>query len=361
MSRASKILLSFIIIFALGLAGIWGWHFWKLSQQNKTKQDIGCPYNKDFKWGVGVALFDLAGQDGASSWGGAKAPLDLAKELDVDLIRIGIPDWAMEKLDKFITPAIEYANSLNLNIVLLFEPTKDIDKMKNPYEDGHKWGTEISQHYKNKVCYYQIANELSGQVGKPNRSGLYTDDFDEAKYQKLLSWLEGAAAGIKQNDHGAKIVLTGHWLGVGIFEKIHNDDLRYDTIGWSWSQKFTDPAKVPNTDTQEKNDVYNIPKLLSKYDQEFWIIEADYPEGSKSGEEIQAQFLAELAYNSRNNRYVSGFFPFQLSDLPQKGDEPLLHGLVAIEKSGNQWKLGSKKQAFYTYQKIIAEDKQKNK
>lgn len=319
-----------------------------------SKVELESEKTQVFKWGVGMNMFALTSDASKGvDWTISKPQFDAAKELGVEYVRVGIPDWAMERQDELILPAVEYANSIGIKIVLGFDPVEGnpvkMAEEKNIYEDGFKWGKEIASRYKGKVNYYQLSNEVTGTAMKDSWSGVSDESYDPAKYQKVIQWLKGASNGVHQSDPGAKRVVTGHWLGFGFFKMAIRDGLDFEVIGWDWYGQNKDLTRIESGDK-----VYNLIEELSSFNKELWIAEANSPSGSKEGEDYQARYLKEFGTFIKRDARFSGFFPLSLFDntVPE-GEKKSYDGLITIKNKGGIWMIGPKKKSFNEYKELI--------
>lgn len=361
--RLKKILkVVFFVLLAL-VVGLFGLIFFK-EFVAKKKTSVNTADNKpststlgersDIKWGIGLNLFGLyiLPAEKLTDWTVAKPQIDLTKELGASYVRIGIPDWVMNRQDELFLPAMQYIHSKGLHIVLGFDPIEgNPTKMgnKDRFQDGYKWGKEIATRYKGLVEYYQLSNEVTGTAMKPSWPGISEESFDKDKYQQILDWLKGASTGVREADPGAKRVITGHWLGFGFFDMAIRDGLEFEVIGWDWYGKDPDIASV-----KSDNKIYNIGDELSKFGKELWISETNYEGGSRDGEDKQADYLSEFANNIIKDKRFSGFFPLYLTDIPTILGVDNHDGLVDVVTSADKSvAIGHKKQAYSEYQKII--------
>lgn len=318
------------------------------AQENANKKThVTCP--PGFKWGVGISPFGMD-TNLKSREQKFEPVIDSAKELGVNYIKLGIPDWGIDRLETLIGPVVDYANKQGLGVILGFDPPEGNPTKiqgKDIYKDGYYWGERIAKAFQGKVCYYQISNELSGQAVNQDASGLEFSEFDLGKFKKIENWVRGASDALSKNDPQAKHLLTGHWVGAAIFERLSQDKVAYDALGWDWFQKNTDLDNLGDKD----NPVY-LTTRLSKLSKELIIAEAGAPDGNKTTEQAHADYIATFAKKIRADKRWNGFFAFMLNDEILSKDNG---GLLKPRKVGNEWVL-DKKPVFYSYQKIIKEN-----
>jgi len=317
------------------------------TENSVTKKTfVTCPAG--FKWGVGIAPFSLD-EKPSDTGKNYKVIIDSAKNLGVNYVKIGVPDWGINDLDKLMGPIVDYADQKGLGVILGFDPPEGNPTKvegKDIYADGYKWGEKMAKTFSGRVCYYQISNELSGQAVKPNSSGLEFSMFDDIKYKKVENWVRGASDALHKFDPKAKRLLTGHWVGAAIFEQLSQDKVSYDALGWDWFQKNTDLDNLGD----EKEPV-KLTTRLSKLGKELIIAEAGAPDGTKTSEADHADYITSFAKKIRSDSRYSGFFAFMMND----GVSSVSEGLAKPRKDGDNWVLDPKP-VFEAYQKVIKEN-----
>lgn len=304
----------------------------------------GAANQKDFKWGTGFDPYPNAQNTDEV----LKQVISRAKELDIKWVKFGIPQWDDENFSTS-TKVVEQCQQTGLRVVLGFQPTKSFLDYSDPYQAGYDQAYKIARKFPS-IQYFQIANEPASAAIKENWPGVDAQSFEQQKYQKVLKWLEGASAGVKKANRGAKKIITGHWTHVGFFKMLAEDKLDYDIIGWDWHQESPDLTKI---DSQGKN--LDLIEELKKLDKELWMTEAGIVGGSSNGEDKQADYLNKLANQVYNSQAFSGFFTFMLYDnLPRAEKNENNLGLVKLIQDDNgNWQLGQPKKAFEEYKNII--------
>lgn len=285
--------------------------------------------------------------------------VQLWKDLGMNNLRTNFERSGWQPLDKFNDLMVKSAQDNNLKLTFIVEsPFEDFFKDAN-YDSGYKWGQLVGEKYSGKVGYYQLANEVSGTVILPNRNGLKEEDYDPDKYKILKNYILGLSKGLKDADPNAKQIVSAHWLGLGVIDKLLNDGLDIDVIGWNW---YSDMGEDITTKKLDEGDVLNIPEHFAKYGKEFWITELNYNAGDSSGEDKQAEFLKNFLDNCKNSGMVKGYFVYKLVDsICTEGDKPTSHlGIVKDDfsnKTVSGCDIGETKKAFDIYKNFISTNK----
>lgn len=288
-----------------------------------------------------------------------KEQIKLWQDLGMNNLRTNFERSGWQPLDKFNDLMVQGAQDNNLKLSFIVESPFDDFFKEATYDTGYKWGQLVGSKYPGKVGYYQLANEVSGTVILPNRNGLKAEDYDPDKYQILKNYLLGLSQGLKDADPKAKQIVSAHWLGLGVIDKLLNDGLNIDVIGWNWYSDMGDDITAKKLD---EGDVLNIPEHFAKYGKEFWITELNYNAGDSSGEDKQAEFLQTFLDNCKKSGMVNGFFVYKLVDsICTEGDKPTSHLGIVKDTSSTQTNsgcdIGNIKKAFTVYKNFISVSK----
>lgn len=324
-------------------------------------------HQSQFKWGVFIKSYalecasrnnylDECRQD-------TRAMLGKAKDLGVGWVKINAE----------IHPAInqmiiEETEKAGLKLVLILEHGQcansvgNISEDQDLYQKGFNCAREIAGNYSGRVAYYQIANEISGatmalsdedQPFFPNSIG--NAKFSEKKYQPLKNWMKGAYDAIRQADPQAKIAVSGHWILVSVFDRLIQDGIDFDVIGWNWYSE-DDDISAWNIDGIN----YDVlGDYLASYGKEIWLAETNRPAGDFDGNSLeQAKGIYKVVKKIYESDKVKGVFVFGLTDLSYSGrdrNEVDSMGLVRIflNNQSNLWEMGAHKISFSVYQDII--------
>lgn len=333
-----------------------------------------------FVWGVQGGAFVLNTLADPYQPENVKKQIKSVKDLGANLIRANLELKKSESGAPFsLTPRqeinddfISRVSSSGLDILLVIDPDVPSTIGKVNYEkSGYDLASYAARRYKGKVKYYQIVNEVSGTIVKPEKYDGATFEgengihYSVERYRATLGWIKGMSRGIRENDPGAKILLSGHWILYDIFGKLIQDGADFDLIGWAY---YSPDGDDPTRREFNNGDYMNLAEKLARYGKPLWIVEANsdhgsYFDGTKTpaqGEKEQAAYIKTLAENVCNSGYFRGFIFFTLTDNPtadEAGNEQDAHmGLVEVKKEGNKNKITREKPAFSAYRKIIAEN-----
>lgn len=338
-----------IVLLALIIGGFGGYFAYKKFYKKESSRTVTAEnYKEPFMWGVNVNPSALR-KYSLESW---NKQLKYVNELGVSWIRLSFDNEPSNKFEMF-DEMINAANKRSINVYLGIGSSKPIETIDDTYQDGYKVADEISQHYKDKVQYYQLMSEQgSGALKGSDYSGENESDYDSNKYQKAKEWMRGATAAIRKNDPSAYLVITDTWLRTAYFQMLMRDKIDFDIIGWDW---FGDTGPVE--EAKLADGTLLIDKLKS-FNKPLILAEINARPDSKKGmdEAKQSAFLkreAEWAYNSG---YIKGFLVHELVDLRPTADKPAdYYGLMEFKKSEDGgYTFGDKREAFATYQEIIA-------
>jgi hypothetical protein len=224
-----------IILLALILGGAGGYFAWKYFANHGLGGTghgavTSASYKEPFMWGVTMRPTGL-GKYIDEIW---ISQISLAKVLGVKWARIA---WSYAAPDQFQfnDEVINYLKQNGLEVYLVIEPSTEFEKVTDPYRDGYDNAFKIAKHYKGQIKYYQIMNEASGNAIKGAEfSGEKAEDYDTQKYERTREWIKGASAAVKKADPAAYRIVTAQWVHVGFMDKLTQDKIDYDLIGWDW-------------------------------------------------------------------------------------------------------------------------------
>lgn len=297
-------------------------------------------------WGVLIRPYNLKTGNVPFTTDMITVQLDLAKELGVTDVRANV-EQLMSTNDVFVDESI--ARGLE-PILILEAPAGSFNG--NVYQQAYEFGKTYAARYKGKVRYYQLANEASGMAIRPGYSGKEPDDYDATRYHETLNIMRGLGEGVQAADSSAKRIISANWMGTGIIDRLVTDEVDFNTVGWDWySGMGVDLIK------QLPDGAFNIPKYLSKYKKDFWIVEANRDDGTHDGNTAaQASYLDNLIKNVASHHNTQGFFVFGLTDACGESGKSTGHmGLVTVVESGSGLcTIGDKKPAFDVFKNAIA-------
>lgn len=234
------------------------------------------------------------------------AQLDWAKELGSTDVRSNVEE-SLEDTDDFVN----LAKDRGLNPMLIVEPNLPDFYNQATYDQGYNYAINIAKRYRGKVKYYQLGNEASGVAIKKNYPGNKKSDYDDGKYAILKEWLKGLSEGIDAGDPDAYRMISANWLGVGIFDRLVEDNIQFELIGWNWYSDMGNDL-IKEVDGAD----FSIPEYLKKYPKDFWVVELSRQGGTLDGnEQAQSDFLKEFMTNASSHNNVNGMFVFPLTDM----------------------------------------------
>lgn len=314
--RTTVIILGLVVLISLAVAGIRsGWFEQFTGSQGSTARSEPA-----FAWGVYVNQYSLSDLDD----GGARpevydAMLDAIKDLGLTHVRtnyifVNQADYS-EKL-----PA-DFEETLNdtwIDAILAhdLEPVLILDKGVDTYQASYDIGKRVAAHYKGKVKYYQMVNEVNGAAIKPDHTGRVFSDYDSAKYQAVKTRLKALGDGIRAADPDAARIVTANWLGTAIIDQLITEGVPFEILGWNW---FSDMGADPTNKVLEDGTVIDLPGHFAAAGKKFWLTEVNRHGGSfegtaAGGEKAQADWLQSVAKIAATDERISGFFPYTFTD-----------------------------------------------
>lgn len=387
-----------IILFVLGVAIVSGSLAGKwLSAKKSPKTNSGVAQKivnstekvatktaPKFVWGVQCNTFSLYKQGELTNDQLTDQKIASLKRLGVKTVRVNLEAYAQKDASGAtkIIPAEKandyYINKLHDNgfaIFLVIDPNIpsalwDFDFAK----EGYNIASYTAQRYKDKVQYFQVANEVTGTIVNINKTGRtganFKDEFgleyNQKVYKEVFDWTRGMQKGIRQYDPKAKIVLTGHWVLFEAIKRFIQDGSDFDIIGWSW-YNGSDGESITKRPAPDGVHFVNIGEKLKSFGKDVWIVEANSSAGSyprdgmtdSQAETKQAEFIGSFAKTVYDSGYFSGFFVYYLFDDPltakiAKNPELGKWGIIetTLQDDGSA-KISREKKAFGVYQNVI--------
>jgi len=312
---------------------------------------ISGPTNNQnsFKWGVGINPYPLE----EKSQDVLNGVIKDAKDLGVGWVRLNWPSYIRVGDWKFVDNIVNSISAKGLKILMIYEPDENrLTAENNNYDYGYQDGVLLAKHYKEKIAYYQMANEPANFCIKKDWPGVSEDSYETDKCSIYFNWLKGFSDGLTASDKNAKKIISGHWLHVGFMKLAILGGVSFDIIGWDWNGWGTDLTKI-----KFNNEDYDLVKQLKSFNKELWITESTSENGSLDSEEAQAMFFRDFLPNVYNTKAFSAIFALRLHDeVSKQNSNNAGWGLVGINKnSEGVWEFANKKQAYFEYKKIIKE------
>jgi hypothetical protein len=347
-----------VVIIVAGLLATAGWWFFLRSPERSTINNQQSstqlpPDDSRFRWGVQLRPYALDRYTDELMY----EQLDLAQELGVGWVRL---DWHNFNDFTWHDRIIEEANKRGLHVVLILEDIGVPTDVPNAPAKAGVRATEIATHFKDKIRYYQIFNEVAGTALKgPEYSGTdFARDYQEVKYREIRDWMKAVIPAISAADPDAKTIVSAQWTHTGFIEQLIKDGVTFDILGWNW---FSDMGDDLNKPVIAETAIHKITLLekLRGFGKELWITELNFrPDEDGMDETKQAEYLKKMSERIFNYQIFKGLFVFELldqSEVKAKGGKPEYYGLIGFAKDAQgNWMIGAKKQAFKAYKQVVA-------
>lgn len=343
----------FIIVLALIVGAGGGYFTWRYlasksgGNNSRSERKVTLAnYQEPFMWGINVNPSPVRNYS-LEMW---NDQMNFVTNLGTKWIRLVFDNNANNKFQIY-DEMIESANSQGTNVLLSLDSSKPVTSLDKPYDDGYNVALEIAKHYKGKIHYYQVLNEVGGTAIKGSQySGENESDFDQGKYEKIRDWSKGAVAAIRKTDPEAYIVIDFHWTHVAMVEKLLKDKVDFDIIGWNWysDMKMMSSKKLSDgTLLVDKLKSFNKPVILAEVN--------GAPMKDGTNEQAQSDFIQQMADWAYGSGLIKGFYVHELVDIaPTANRKGGFFGLIKYKKaSDGGYTYGDPKKAFFTYKNII--------
>lgn len=357
-----KILIIVLVLMIGAVAGFFAYRYLNLSsnpivtlpaKQEKVIKDLAHYDNyNSFQWGATMRPFALGEYDPAL-W---QKEISVAKQLGIGWARLGWEsDSSMSRNDDIINRLL--AQKINPVMVIEKRPNSHpADEHQQGYDDGFK----LASHFKGKIHFYQLMNEVSAQATISNTSaGQKLSDYDPTKYQEVTAYLRGLSEGITKADSNAWMIVPIAYTQTGFIDKILQDKIKFDIIGLDWYDWAGDIATKKMDDGtlfSEKLKSYHMPVMFMEVN----AVPQNNGDGTQSktkvDEQKQSDFISQTAeWAYKNKDFVKGFYVHELIDNVNNpnGNFELFGIYTATKDKGKQGVLGSPRKAFNTYKAII--------
>ena len=308
-----------------------------------------------FMWGASIVPYPTGPSDPAV----LNQVFSLAKNLGLKVVRLEIPTWEPTDQQKFayIDPVVDAANKAGIAMDLIIEP--DWVNGENVYTEpnlaslAQQRAETVVSHYKGKVQYYQLANEIPTASLKTSWSGATTDAYNQDSYASSLAWLKASSAGIRATDPTVKINVTGSWLQYGFFEKAFKDGLDVDILGWDWFDESNDIHQL--SDNGQKLDLI---QKLEQFNKPIWFVEAGYSASTHTEAQqadLDRAFLADISSIPAVKGAMVEVFVDSVNQIGTKGQ---YDGIVSLDISNLALpKVGAPKPAYDAIKALISSTK----
>lgn len=342
-----------IILLALIIGGGGGYFVYSKYFKNQTGSSITSHrtvttenYQEPFQWGINVNPSPVRNYS-LEMW---SKQMKYVTDLGCGWIRLVYGANVSNRLEIF-DEMINDANKRNIQVLLSLDSTEPVQTIPNPYEDGYNVAKEVTEHYKGKIKYYQILNEVGGTVVKGAEfGGEKESDIDTQKYSQVKEWSKGAIAAIRKSDPDAYIVIDSFWTHYKVVEMLIRDGINFDILGWNWysDMKMMGEKKLADDSLLvDKLKSFNKPIILAEVN--------GAPINGKVNENSQAKFIQEMADWAYNSGIINGFYVHELVDIaPTPTREEGYFGLIKFKKSPDGgYTYGDPKKAYEVYKNLI--------
>ncbi len=263
----------------------------------------------------------------------------LAAQLGSDLYRINsVPvnrnDFAY--LDRVLALCSSY--DMDMMLVLDSFPGETEQEI---YENGKA----IAAHFGQRLAFVQAGNELDNQcIQSAMVDGSSIGHFETHQYDEVMPKLKALLKGLQEGSSGTKTVVNIAYRHYGFLQRLVNDGIEFDVIGWDWYSNMGDYTHV-------------FPTLLS-FEKPVMICETNIWEGmGKDHTEERTRYLVDFMnyVYGYNSSLPLGFLVYELMDEPAFGDGSNVEahfGLVDCRRDGT---IIAPKQAYYDIQKLWTE------
>ena len=308
----------------------------------------------DILWGVNG--HPLASYPGVS----IEAQLDLVRDLGLRSYRVDISDITHIA---GLRAVVQAAQARGITVLPVVTPKFDLDKESTESLEKMAYGLAFAlvSSFKGQIPVWELGNELENyaiiQPCEMQDDGKqYNCSFGPAggrgpleyfgpRWAKVSAVLKGLTQGAHAADPSVRrAVGTAGWGHLGAFERMKADGIEWEITVWHMYGQNPEWAF----------------KELVKYQRPIWVTEFNHPEGSKEGEEEQAQGLMRAMsqlIDLRETYAVEAAHVYELLDEPYwKGFEAHM-GLVELKKDGEgKWTLGESKPAYAAVKGLLKGD-----
>lgn len=290
---------------------------------------------------------------------GFEQQLDYLKDLGMKSYRVDIAD---AKSAPQLARLVREARSRGIEILPVITPPFDRDKetAESLYAKAYQLAFSLVSQFKTEIRVWELGNEMEvyaiikacemqdngvqyncswGPAG-----GVGPLDYYGPRWAKTSAVLKGLSDGTLAADPTVRKAMgTAGWGHIGAFERMQKDGIRWDIS--VWHMYGDDPE-------------WGF-KALNKFGHPIWVTEFNNPNGSKAGEQGQAQGLEKTVQRLRELRSaynVEAAHVYELLDEPYWGsDFEAVMGLVKVEKDATgKWTPGLPKVAYSRMKELIA-------
>jgi hypothetical protein len=273
--------------------------------------------------------------------------LDLVAGLGATWYRVDWDQHAYDSNPGFFERLVRAARKRHIQILPILYP---INRYASPATDDQvrqgsfEFAKRVAAHFGKALPIYELDNELDGYSIYGGSPGDSLSNYDEAKYQREVVQLRGLQAGVKAGDRSAQVMIdTAGWLHYGFIQRLVNDHVPFDILGWHWYSDMGDITQVEGR---------NVWTILRGFGKPIWLTEINVKHPSTDPNE--ASYIAQTAAQFRRLPGCHAYFPYELLDEPYKQGDERSFGLVAISTENGKRQVSGTKDAYTAYQRAIA-------
>lgn len=187
------------------------------------------------------------------------------------------------------------------------------------FETAKKQTAGFAKKYGNQLDHYALGNEMDLYIDFDGKDGSKIEHYDLKKFDVWIAFLKGMAAGIRQEDPTAKLVINGAGRHrYGYFEYIKQQQVDYDIIGFHW---YSEMGKVATPYLSEKDGLDIMQYMHEQYKKPIWITEINQHWGVDDHPEThQAFWVDHFIDHLKGREYIKAFMFYELFDRPHLDD-----------------------------------------
>lgn len=241
-----------------------------------------------------------------------RTSVTLGEDGDVDYWKSEIPRWkeTIEQCEKA---------GIKLLPLIIFKSADYELSTETVYKKAKKEGAGFARRYKNSVAAYAMGNEMDLKVDIDGKDGSEIAHYNLEKLSKVIAFLKGLGAGIREEDPAAKLIVNGAGRHrFGYFEYIKQQQVDYDIIGFHW---YSEMGKVATPFLSERDGLDILKYMHTQFQKPIWITEINQHWGvDKHSEAHQAFWIDTFIDNLKARDYIKAFFVYELLDQPHLDD-----------------------------------------
>jgi hypothetical protein len=285
--------------------------------------------------------------------------LDFVRDLGMKSYRI---DISSEESVDTLSSLVEEGKKRGITILPVMTPgdtNLEKDTAEQLYSKARKLAVALGSRFKEEIRVWELGNEMENyaiikrcemrddgtrypcQWG--DAGGVSPLDYFGPRWAKVSAVLKGLSDGITEVDPKIRKAMgTAGWGHIGAFERMRNDDIKWDISVWHMYGEDPEWAF----------------KQLVSYGKPIWVTEFNNPYGSQRSEQRQAEGLSQQIGRLRNLqvRYnIEAAYVYELLDETYWApDVEAFMGLVRFNKGQNgSWIVGEPKPAYLAARDMI--------